>query len=78
MEKLLYDFSIGVFFWQFFLVLMIIVFIWGCYLLIKNQRETSLSKALWILLFICLPILSSVFYIINYYVNQTNESSKSN
>ena len=64
------DFSFGLFFWQFFLIGMIIPFIWSCVLLIKNPKETSISKAIWFVLFVGLPIISSVFYIINYYTNR--------
>lgn len=70
MDKLINNFSFGLFFWQFFIVGMFIPLIWSCILLIKNQKETSMSKVLWFIVFICLPIISSVFYIINYYVNR--------
>jgi len=70
MEKLVNDFSIGLFFWQFFLIAMVIPFVWACVLLIKNQRETSISKAVWVAAFFFVPIISSLFYIVNFYVNR--------
>ena len=34
------------------------------------QRETSISKAVWVAAFFFVPIISSVFYIVNFYVNR--------
>ena len=70
MEKLINDFSFGLFFWQILSIVMVITFVWGCLLLIKNQRETSISKAVWVAAFFFVPIISSVFYIVNFYVNR--------
>ena len=70
MEKLVNDFSFGLFFWQIIPIAMVIPFVWACVLLIKNQQETSISKAVWVAAFFFVPIISSLFYIVNFYVNR--------
>lgn len=70
MGKLINDFSFGLFFWLLLPIVMIIPFVWACVLLIKNQQETSISKAVWVAAFFFVPIISSLFYIVNFYVNR--------
>ncbi len=70
MDTIVSDFSLGLFIWQFFIFLTLISFVWACVLLIKNKQETSISKAIWIAVFCFVPIVSSLFYIVNFYVNQ--------
>lgn len=70
MDTIVSDFSFGLFIWQLILVSTLIPFVWACVLLIKNKQEMSISKAIWVAVFCFVPIVSSLFYIVNFYMNQ--------
>lgn len=67
MYKLPNDFSFGLFFWQLFAMLHLASLLWAAVLLLKSNRETSVEKLVWLLSFIFIPCLTTVFYIFNYY-----------
>lgn len=72
MEKLIHDysFSTSLLFWQFFILLGLMVSIWSIFILAKDQKESLGIKLLVFVSFFVIPLLSSIFYLIHYYSNR--------
>lgn len=69
MEKLIHDysFSTSLLFWQFFILLGLMVSIWSIFILAKDKKESLGIKIIVFVSFFVIPLFSSVFYLIHYY-----------
>lgn len=72
MEKLIHDysFSTSLLFWQFFILLGLMVSIWSIFILAKDQKESLGIKLLVFVSFFVIPVFSALFYLIHFYSNR--------
>ena len=62
MDKIITDFSLGLFLWQSLLIVSIGLWIYCLIDILKNKFEQN-DKIVWLLVVILLPILGSLFYL---------------
>lgn len=71
MELLINDFSFGLFSWQLFILLGLIMAFYAMVVLAKDQKEPLIIKMIVFISFFLIPIISSVFYLIHYYYKKS-------
>ncbi|MBW1294054.1 PLDc N-terminal domain-containing protein [Aquimarina litoralis] len=62
MDKIINDFSIGLFIWQLIILLSIGLWIYCLIDILRNRFENN-HKLIWILVVIFIPLIGSIFYL---------------
>ena len=71
MDKLINDFSFGLFAWQIFVLFLLILgavlFLWAVVCLFKSPKQSPKIKLLILISLFTFPIVSSLIYLSDYY-----------
>jgi hypothetical protein len=62
MDKIITDFSLGLFTWQVLILVSIVLWIYCLIDILKNKFEQN-DKSIWILVVLLLPVLGSILYL---------------